>query len=791
MSLISAAIPSLVNGISQQSASQRLTSQGAAQVNFLSSLVDGLRKRPTTWHRARLGTEDWTQAAVHIINRDLTERYVVAVTDGDLKVFDLDGVERAVAFPNGKDYLATASASADIRAVTVADYTFIINRSVTVAMAADTTPVRPKEAIVNIRSGNYGRTYDIKIDGALVASHTTPDGSSADQSDEITTTYIATKLYDALIAAGLAGFSITRYQNVIHIVKATGDFTIAVEDGYAGAAMKVAKDKLQYFSDLPTNGPDGFEVEIVGDATSSFDNYFVRFIKSDNADSDGVWDEVAGPGDPYRFDAATMPHLLVRQADGGFSFEQADWAARDIGDDDSAPNPSFVGRNINDVFFFRNRFGLLADENVILSRVGRYFNFWPKTATAQLDSDPIDIAGAHNRVSILRHATPFNRQLLLFADQSQFVMDGGDVLTPSTASLRVLAEFVSTVSAKPAVAGRSVFFAVERGGYSGIREIVLDQLGDAGDAQDVAKHVPSLIPNSVHWMAAARNDEMLIVLSEDAPHQMFVYRYYWNRDEKLQSSWSIWELDPADRILAAEFVDSRLVLIVARADGVYLEDMNLDDGAVEAAPSAQEVSWRFHLDRRVDESACALSYDESLGETRITLPYAEAADLWVVARPDDATDASPAGRSFAYSRPDAATLVVGGDLTAAKFAIGRKVASRYVFSEFQMREAQGASIQDGRLQVLYFSLFYAESGPFELCVAPNARDPYRYLLSGRLAGAEANRLGEVALASGRFRAPIYAQNGEFEIAVETDGYLPVRISAAEWEGRFVLRSRRI
>ncbi|MCI4664217.1 MAG: hypothetical protein MRY74_05805 [Neomegalonema sp.] len=790
MTLVSAAIPSLVNGISQQTASQRLSSQAEAQTNFLSSLVDGLRKRPTSWHRARLTTADWSAAALHVINRDAAERYVVAISNGDLQVFDLEGAPQTVNFPDGKAYLASAAPDDDIRAVTVADYTFILNRSVTAEMAAATTPTRPKEALVNVRSGNYGRTYEIKIDGAVVAQYSTPDGSSASQSASITTTHIATELYNDLVAAGLTGFTITRYQNVLHIVKATGDFSIAVEDGYAGEAMKVAKDKLQRFTDLPTKGPSGFLVEIVGDATTRFDNYYVAFEKSDDADSDGVWVETVAPGEAYQLAPTTMPHLLVREADGTFTFKPAEWKERVAGDSVTAPPPSFIGRRLNDVFFFRNRFGLLADENVILSQAGGYFNFWPKTATAQLDSDPIDIAGAHNRVSILRHAAPFNRQLLLFADQSQFILGGGDVLTPASATLRVMTEFVASVRAKPASAGRSVFFSVEKGGHSSIREIVLDSIGEATDAQDVAKHVPTLIPQNVRRLAAASNDEMLIALSDEAPNRLFVYRYYWNRDDKLQSSWSVWEMAAEDRILAAEFVDARLVLVVARPDGVYLEDLDLDLGAFEAAPAGRAVDWALYMDRRISEADCALTYDAGTGETLITLPYEENNPLWVIARPDDAAGASPAGRAFEHTRPSASTIAVQGDVTAAKLAIGRKVLSRYVFSEMQVRQGEAPPIGEGRLQLLYFTVFYAESGPFRVIVQPLAREPYRYDLSGRLAGAEANQLGRVALESGKFRAPIYAQNGEVEISVETDGYLPVQISSAEWEGRFVLRSQR-
>ena len=46
MPLVNHAIPNLVNGISQQSESLRLGSQGESQINGVSSIVEGLSKRP-------------------------------------------------------------------------------------------------------------------------------------------------------------------------------------------------------------------------------------------------------------------------------------------------------------------------------------------------------------------------------------------------------------------------------------------------------------------------------------------------------------------------------------------------------------------------------------------------------------------------------------------------------------------------------------------------------------------------------------------------------------------------
>ena len=63
-----------------------------------------------------------------------------------------------------------------------------------------------------------------------------------------------------------------------------------------------------------------------------------------------------------------------------------------------------------------------------MSRSGEFLNFFPETITQTLDTDPIDVASTHTKVSILRHAVSFDEELLLFSDQTQFVLKGGATL---------------------------------------------------------------------------------------------------------------------------------------------------------------------------------------------------------------------------------------------------------------------------------------------------------------------------------------------------------------------------
>ena len=56
--LLSSSIPNLINGVSQQPPALRLPSQASEQTNGLSSVVNGLSKRPNTHFIKRLGNHN-------------------------------------------------------------------------------------------------------------------------------------------------------------------------------------------------------------------------------------------------------------------------------------------------------------------------------------------------------------------------------------------------------------------------------------------------------------------------------------------------------------------------------------------------------------------------------------------------------------------------------------------------------------------------------------------------------------------------------------------------------------
>jgi hypothetical protein len=794
MSLISSSIPNLVNGVSQQPFILRLSSQSEEQINAYSSVVEGLRKRPPTKHRARIGPASMASAAMHIINRDASERYQVVASNGNIQVFTLGGTEVSVAAPNGLAYLTSADPASDFKFVTVADHTFVLNKAqVAASNGGVQTPPRPYEALVWVRQGDYGATYTVSINGIAV-THSTLDAAATNASFSIGTSVIAAALVTALQGAGFVAplWSVTAVGSVIYITNNSVPFALATQDGRGETALRGILGSVQKFSDLPAQGaPPGFVVKVKGSLETNQDDYYLTFDAGTGAG--GIWRECVKPAELYKLAPASMPHVLVREAGGTFTFKQATWGDRVVGDIDSSPWPSFVGRTINDVFFYRNRLGFLTDENVVLSRAGQFFDFFRETALQNLDTDPIDVAVSHVKVSILQHAVPFNQTLLLFSEQTQFQFGKADLLTPKTVAINQTTEFECSTRVKPVAAGNSVYFASDRGSSSAVREYYVDADTQTNDAADVTAHCPTYVPNQLTKLAISPNEDVLISRSAARPNELFVYRYYWQGTEKLQSSWSRWVWPAGDNILSLEFLESELWLVVSRWDGTYLESMSVESAAVDAP-----LHGVIHLDRRVQAGDCAVS--QGTGLTQITPPFKltgaeEAANFRIVAFNDPFLNRNGRVIPFTTTTAGDGTTTFTTKGAVAQFFLGRAYDTRYRFSTLVLREQSAGggqqAVASGRLQVRRMTVTFSNTGYFRAEVTPRGRDMLTRVFTGKVLGSSANLLGEINLETGSISFPVMCENKQATIELVNDSHLPSAFLSAEWEAFYHGRAQRL
>ena len=806
MPLISSSIPNLINGVSQQPAALRLASQAEEVINCMPSPVEGLKKRPPMQHIKKLfaGSAGTGRPFTHIVDRDGVIRYLIFIQDNAIKVFDLDGNAQTVSTPNGTSYLnITGEPSSTFRVASIDDFTFIVNREKTVAMNTTNKSYNwGTKSMVFIKSADFSTTYRVRLNGT--EKSVTTGNSSGTAPDTVT---IANDLATQLNT--ISGFTVTNTDYIIRITKDDGgDYTLESSDTKTADATSAIKGTVDSITDLPTIAEHNFTVKIQGSAVTAFDDYFVKFeATAGSGFGPGVWRETVAPNIDHLLDASTMPHTLVRNANGTFTFGQFNFTGRIAGDTTTAPNPTFVGSKIKNINLFRNRLVFLADENVILSAADSFERFFPETVQTVLDSDPIDISTGGTSVNFLNSSLAFANTLLLFSLHGQFRLDTGSTtvgtaLTQKTATITAITTFDIVDAIDPIGVGRTVYFGIPKGDFSGLREYFLpDASGPIPLSEEVTSSVPRFVPGNLISMSPSVSEEVITMISKDQPRRVYIYKFFFDDDQKLQSSWSYWEVAANKTLLGGNILDSDLYTCVEYSDGVYLEKTQLRPETVDSG-----TEFEILLDRKTTEVACSTSLINSgaLGvQTVITLPYpmSGTGTMAVVGRfASNNTIAhgqviKATAETLTGGASGNGTMTVPGDLSSAKFFVGEIYNMTYEFSTPYLKETPPggglAVLANPRLQLRTWSIVFDETSNFSMKITPGQRDELTYPFNGYKIGSGQFPIGTPSLATGKFRVPVMAQNIETKIVLFSDSPLPCRVQSAEWEGWYQERARRL
>lgn len=552
-----------------------------------------------------------------------------------------------------------------------------------------------------------------------------------------------------------------------------------VYDGFNNQAAFGIIKSTQKFTNLPASAPDGYTVKITGEKGSNTDDYYVRY---DNETQ--VWRECVRPGLKNHIDANTMPHVLVREADGTFNFRAAEWEAREAGDEDSNPLPSFIDNTINDVFYHRNRLGFLSGENVILTRSADFFNFWMASAMEVQDTDPIDLAVSDNKIATLYHAVPFDAELILFSKDAQFALRSDNVLTPKDAYLTPpVTHFGCSLKATPINAGRNIYFLAERSEFSTVREFfVAADNTDSKDAQDITSHVPSYLPNGTYKLVSSGVENILMFLTEGDADCIYVYKYLFIDSVRQQASWSKWSF--GGTIYGAAFIEDSLYIVIERNGYLCLERVSFTFNT-EDLPSEP---YRVLLDCKQEVTVPDNCYDELEGVTKINVKnfYNEIYD------PDRKYAVVAADGTFKEVSTDG-TVVLNGNYSGKQIICGLIYTFRMILSTLYVKSVTDSGVEamlEGRLQLRQLWINYANSSYFVVKVDVSDKDSYEYVNTGRILGTASSSLDKMMFSTGKFTVPVQSLNTNCRITVETDAPAPVAFIGAGWIGNYVRRTRK-
>lgn len=606
----------------------------------------------------------------------------------------------------------------------------------------------PTEKYLVVAGVNSLRVYDALTGAAHTVTVTGSAATYLDVTDPV---------------ADIAFLSITDYTFVTNRKK-----TVALNTASTGTIT----GNVKRFTDLAATGTTGQIYRVTGDATT-LDDYFVTWDSATNS-----WIETVDPNGQNSFNAATMPHVLVRTGTTTWEFKPATWNSRSVGNASTIPAPKFVGRQVRDVLYYKNRVAFLADEQVTFTQAGDLFNFWPDKATEVLDSDPIDVSAGTSSVTILDYAVPFRNSVFIQAANAQFEVSQTDRLTPKTASIELSTSYKASQNCRPVAMGDTLYFASEDGSDGIVFEYYYDDKTISNTAANTNKHCAGYIPKDIRQFAVEPASGTLFCTTSDADnkHVVFVYRTYSDGEKKAQSAWFKWNIGTGAIIRGITVLDFRLFMVVERGSGVFLESIDVETGKVDG------LGFDVCLDRKFDATG---TYDAVNNWTTWTTPYAHSNDVIVVKGSSFPSGQAGAVLIVGLTYPTSTTVRATGNHSTAACHLGVRFLSRVKFSKQYPKEQDGSSIVNGRLQLRYMTLAYKDTGYFEAVVTPKFRTPRTNRFTGRLLGSGSNRVGRIAIEErGTYRFPVLSRGDEADIEVQSDKILPFTIVSAAWVGFF-------
>lgn len=782
MALIKDDISGFIGGVSQQPDKLMFPNQSKSLINMNPDPISGNSKRKPTQHIKRLMNALLIHPQTHTIIKE-DERYNVYLTGNNISVFDLDGNEKTVYYgSNGEDdeaikqellkYVTTNNPLKDLAMTTIGDYTFILNKTVAAELSDENYPnPYPSSALIFVKQGDYSIDYNVTINDVQVAAKTTSDTSKAD----LKTNSIAQALYDQMVTElGTTEWKFSKLNSTILIQRLDGkDFKIRTSDSNSDRNLFTFYKETENFTSLPVVAPNGFVIKITGNNGDTSDDYYVQFSTTDGTDfGSGVWKECCSPDVKYHIKPESMPHALVREADGSFTFKRIDWTDRKSGDEDTAKTPSLFGNRVQEVFTHKGRLACLASDRSIYSDTEDIFSFFKRTVLTKLDTDPIDVS-SNSKMVLLKHSLPLNNDLLLFSPSAIFTISGGDMFSNSTVTIDLTKEYPCSSLCKPISLGDMGLFVYENGNYSGIYEIYPSSSGSIA-VRSITEQIPCYLPQNIYKLTGSTQNNIMCLFSKDEADSIYVYNYYYSSETKVQSAWHKWTLN--GKILSGEFVDNNLYLTVQYDDGVYLEKIN-----VMSKQEENNLDFLVHLDRKAEIQG---NYNIETNITTFTMPYTPIKEITVV---DPKT-----GFSLDYDS-EGNVLEITGDYSQGVI-VGNTYKSLWELGTIYKRQqtSSGASkVIEGLLMLGDIDLTYLNSCEFKVRVTPayTSQTASTYSYSGIVAGTSSALLGKVTPHSDSFLVPIMARNEDVKIEVINDGYLPCCFVSLTWLGEFNIRGQ--
>jgi hypothetical protein len=558
MTAVSQRIPNFLGGVSQQADEKLFPGQVKDALNCYPDTTLGMIKRPGGKFLSTLAGIGTAQSkdddAWLTVFRDDDTKYIVSIekTTGIVRVWDIaTGIEQTVTDTAGTRTYLTASDYRSLKWLTINDFTYLLNTEKTVAAKSVPSWNPNRQATIVVSSVEYDTKYKVTIGGTTYTYTSRTNYVTGTPPPQVLPLELS-EIVNGISGAITGGFATKEIiDNTIYLTFSS-DTDVKGEGGPDGKYIRVYQDSVDTFNRLPEQAKHN-QVVKVANTSADKDDFYLKFVAENGTSGKGYWEETRAPNVSTGLDPTTMPVVLLRLGSGNFQVAPLDasvtinglalaWEERLVGDEESNEHPSFVGNKIEDIFLFNNRLGFLTQDNVSMSQAGDYYNFYHKTATTQVISDPIDLSCSSIRPAVLNSVVPISQGLLLFSNNQQFLMEAENgAWTPANVSIRTISNYEGDKYLRPADLGSTVMFVSRNQSWTRTFEIFTRGQREAPTVTEASKIVPEWIPQSISTaIGSAQNG--LWIGSGRTSSDIYLFRYYEEGDERKMASWVKWRL---------------------------------------------------------------------------------------------------------------------------------------------------------------------------------------------------------------------------------------------------------
>ena len=479
-----------------------------------------------------------------------------------------------------------------------------------------------------------------------------------------------------------------------------------------------------------------------------------------------------------------MPIVIQRTATTTFTVKQFTYADRAVGDDQTNPIPSFVGKRINKVLFFRNRLAFLSGENVVLCKPGTVGipNFWSETALVVSANDPIDIACSSTFPSELFDGIDINTGLVVFSTNQQFLLSSDDtVLNPDTAKLRSIATFNYNKTVPPISLGVTIAYLDNSGKFSRFNEMANVAREGEPNVVDQSKVIPTTISKDVDLLTNSRENQ-LVAIGKTGSDTVIGFRYLNVGDKRQQSAWFKWKFNNP---LTYHFIVNDEYFFLD--SDYFLQSMRLVQQDSDPSITQDNVEFLLHVDNHTTISGGSFSAATNLTTfssvswlPSVTSPNY---DLVVV---DTNTASTRVGRYAKPTTTSTTSFTLPGDWSGVTLTIGYIYEYSVKFPRVYYTRTEGQrflSDVNSSLVVHRVKFHFGKVGLYETTLERVGKTDYTEVYESTILDeydvSDAPYLDEYIKT-----IPVYEQNTNVDITLKSSHPAPSTLRAMTWEGYY-------